>query len=165
LAHELVFSLWVRRRDAHSFNRIYQHGVPIFFDSGTAFLGEPDLVDLDRFFRTGPDPGYAGLWAIGSASYSDLDTLKLREREKRSFLARSSPKVVFPVIDNKRFYRGLEDARDAIARIPHSEIKETIQIAGFTGREGQNVLAFLTSAQAQLEQGCDRLNALLAVHD
>ena len=50
LAYELVFSMWIRRRDAHAFNQIYKSGVPIFYDFGTAFLGEPRLADLNRFF-------------------------------------------------------------------------------------------------------------------
>src|SRR5438067_1264101 len=37
IAGELVFSTWIRRRDAHAWNRTYVSGVPIFFDHHIAF--------------------------------------------------------------------------------------------------------------------------------
>lgn len=39
VASELVFSLWIRRRDAHTANRGYIDGIPVFFDHQTAQIG------------------------------------------------------------------------------------------------------------------------------
>lgn len=38
VASELVYSLWIRRRDTHAANRAYINCVPVFFDHQTAFL-------------------------------------------------------------------------------------------------------------------------------
>lgn len=62
-AAELVLSLWIRRRDAHPYNRAYtSDGTPVFFDFGVAFGGEPWL-DAGRFFSP-RGPGQAGSWRV-----------------------------------------------------------------------------------------------------
>jgi len=64
VATELVYSLWIRRRDAHIDNRTYIKGIPIFFDFHIAFLGESDLADINVFFSQTQDHGRAGLWRV-----------------------------------------------------------------------------------------------------
>lgn len=64
VATELVYSIWIRRRDAHIDNRTYVKGIPIFFDFHIAFLGESDLVDINVFFSQTQDHGRAGLWRV-----------------------------------------------------------------------------------------------------
>ena len=85
LACELVFSTWIRRRDAHAFNRVYKFGVPIFYDFGTAFLGEPKIIDLNRFFGPPRNSGWAGCWRITQGTALDLDTRRLRDLEEARF--------------------------------------------------------------------------------
>lgn len=63
-AAELVYSVWIRRRDPHIDNRVYIEGVPIFFDFHIAFLGEPELADATNFFSQTSDYGRAGLWRV-----------------------------------------------------------------------------------------------------
>ncbi len=63
-AGELVFSLWVRRRDAHAWNRAYVDGVPGFFDHHIAFGAEDANRSLDGFFREGGDAGYVSRWRV-----------------------------------------------------------------------------------------------------
>src|SRR5262249_37808353 len=55
-AGELVFSLWVRRRDAHAENRGYNpDGIPVFFDFDLAFCMDGRSTELQDFFSyTGP---------------------------------------------------------------------------------------------------------------
>ncbi len=64
-AAELVYSTWIRRRDAHVYNRSYLNGIPVFYDFSIAFLGEPHLADIARFFALPPtDYGQGGAWKI-----------------------------------------------------------------------------------------------------
>lgn len=54
-ARELVFSLLVRRRDAHKDNRVYISGVPISFDYHVAFLQEGEALRTeDGFYSREP---------------------------------------------------------------------------------------------------------------
>lgn len=52
VAGELVFSLWIRRRDAHFNNRAYIGGVPMFFDHHIAFGAEEHLIGDEGFFNS-----------------------------------------------------------------------------------------------------------------
>lgn len=61
---ELVYSVWIRRRDAHVDNRVYVKGIPLFYDYHVAFLGEPDLADINVFFTQTSDYGRAGRWRV-----------------------------------------------------------------------------------------------------
>lgn len=54
-SRELVYSQWVRRRDAHKDNRVYLSGIPISFDYHIAFLQEGDgLRTEDQFYSREP---------------------------------------------------------------------------------------------------------------
>lgn len=64
VAAELVYSVWIRRRDAHIDNRIYVKGIPIFFDFHISFLGEAELANINIFFSQTQDHGRAGLWRV-----------------------------------------------------------------------------------------------------
>lgn len=64
VATELIYSIWIRRRDTHIDNRAYVKGIPIFFDFHIAFLGESDLDDINVFFSQTQDHGRAGLWRV-----------------------------------------------------------------------------------------------------
>lgn len=64
VATELVYSTWIRRRDAHVDNRVYVKGIPIFYDYHVAFLGESDLKDVNIFFAQTSDHGRAGRWRV-----------------------------------------------------------------------------------------------------
>ncbi len=158
LAHELVFSLWIRRRDAHTFNRVYRHGTPIFFDSGTAFLGEPRLLDLDEFFQPGPDPGWPGLWRIGQADSIDLNTLELRRRERESFQHHDEQgRVVFPVLNRELFFDAMDHCRTKIDRLRPARIRELIDLSGQSQKDGEEIFDFLTETSQKIEDGMQRL--------
>lgn len=64
VATELVYSTWIRRRDAHVDNRVYVKGIPLFYDYHVAFLGELDLADINVFFSQTSDYGRAGCWRV-----------------------------------------------------------------------------------------------------
>ena len=64
VAAELVYSVWIRRRDAHVDNGVYVKGIPLFYDYHVAFLGETDLADINVFFAQTSDYGRAGRWRV-----------------------------------------------------------------------------------------------------
>ena len=64
IARELVFSTWIRRRDAHVDNKAYTDGIPVFYDFHVAFLGGPELADTTTFFSQTSDWGRAGRWRL-----------------------------------------------------------------------------------------------------
>jgi hypothetical protein len=162
IAHELVFSLWVRRRDAHAFNRVYKRGIPIFFDFGTAFLGERRLVDLRTFFRRGPNPGWPGWWRVWQCSQYCSDTLLLRRMENEGFQA-GRPKVFVPVCNQQVFLAGLIQCEHKIARLTNNNILEAIEMAGFYSPEKENIHSFLIDSQRELPTSIEVLrNIVLA---
>lgn len=161
MAAELVYSLWIRRRDAHAFNRSFVEGLPIFFDHETAFLGEPDLVHAERFFREGPNPGYAGLWRIAVDPRPVLDTPERRRRERARFEDARPHPVRLPVRDRERFWRALDAARDAIAPIRRRTIAARVEEAGFRAAEARSITAFLRRGQTKLAREVERLKELL----
>lgn len=80
VALELVFSLWIMRRDAHARNRVYLEGkIPIFFDHGTSFLREPTLLDIEKFFQHSGE-GHAGSWRVVERKGRLVTTTQAREK-------------------------------------------------------------------------------------
>lgn len=74
IAAELVFSMWIRRRDAHPWNRAYVSGMPIFFDHHIAFGAEAANLQIRSFFRVGEDAGHAGRWRVRALDSSEVPT-------------------------------------------------------------------------------------------
>lgn len=72
MAAELVFSLWIRRRDAHNENRSFTcDGLPVFFDFDVAFSSFGFGEKLEEFFGRN-DPGYPGQWKLFEVHETDL---------------------------------------------------------------------------------------------
>ncbi len=161
MASELAYSLWIRRRDAHAFNRAFVGGLPMFFDHETAFLGEPELTKLSAFFRTGDSPGYAGLWRVDTGSHHALDTCVQRHQERKRFAAAGDHPVLLPAHRHARFMDAIDETCDAIRSIPREEIASRIAEAGFEGREAKAVLAFLLRNRARLTRDAAVLKRLL----
>ncbi len=151
MAWEIAFSIWIRRRDAHSYNRSFVNGIPVFYDHQTAFLGEKKLRDVDYFFRDGPDPGYAGLWKLEVCDDSQPDTLALRTRERECFHGEGHF-TALPVHDVDRFHREMREAVEQIAAIPEAEIRQSVLNAGFRFYERPAVVSFLLTNQKRLEK-------------
>ena len=78
VATELVYSLWIRRRDAHASNRVYVEGIPIFFDFETAFLGQKELSDINSFFSENGIEGHANRWRVRETK-EIITTIKSRQ--------------------------------------------------------------------------------------
>lgn len=144
IAFELVFSVWIRRRDAHAHNRIYLHDVPIFFDHQTAFLGEQELSTISIFFQDPPaDHGRASAWR-----------LVIRGREIKTMDGRNIPFFNAAQFVHKPddFYANIELAVRKIEQLNVDSYLETIKSAGFTEEEAQQRIIFLKNNQNSLSQ-------------
>lgn len=158
-AAEIVFSLWIRRRDAHSYNRVYVGGTPVFFDHLSSLLAEPGLVNLDTFFACGPDAGYAGWWHFEEVrGRGHFDLLRIREEEKRRFRdATAQPRTVLPVHDWPRARRMMFKVGERIQGIAASDIFEKALQAGFAAREATAITEFLNTSKTELTAGIQRI--------
>lgn len=161
MAGELVYSLWIRRRDAHAFNRAFVQGLPVFFDFETAFLGEPELRDLGAFFAVGGDPGYAGLWRLDVGTHERLDTCALRAGERARFRARAPQPVWVHARGREAFHAALDRTCEAIRSMPGRRIAAAVRAAGFDRRTGGEIRAFLRQNQARLVEHVAVLKRLL----
>lgn len=106
-AAELMFSLWVRRRDADSWNRSYNSdGVPIFYDLSASLDFEDDLIRPEDFFSYNRY-GYAGSWRVKIMNENTkLSASKLR-RNKDHFNY---------IVDKNNFLESLERVKNTIKR-------------------------------------------------
>jgi hypothetical protein len=80
IAAELVFCLWVRRRDPHAWNRAYVRGVPVFFDQHVAF----DDRSLEDFFETG-DASHPPHWRVCEFPHDYVPTTLAERDTYRTF--------------------------------------------------------------------------------
>lgn len=153
IANELVYSVWIRRRDAHGHNRVYLQDIPIFFDHQTSFLGERDIADINNFFHEPPsDPGRAGAWRM-----------VLRDLEIKTNDGRNDP--VFHaaqfVHNQETFMTNIANAVEKIQRINVDSLSEKIKSAGFTDEETQERLEFLKNNQRTLPQDIEIMKSIL----
>lgn len=90
VASELIFSMWVRRRDTHLDNRVYIESMPLFYDFHVAF--DKNLRDINVFFNHGKredggylDKGYVGSWRVKIIKDDNkLETLKIRQNDSEN---------------------------------------------------------------------------------
>jgi hypothetical protein len=87
---ELCFSLWVRRRDPHVWNRDFTASeLPVFFDLHASLDFEPTLRDLDEFFDVNLH-GYGGAWRVRADSHPPATASEARmTREITTAVVRS----------------------------------------------------------------------------
>ena len=81
VAGELVFSLWVRRRDPDVWNRTYvDPGIPVFYDLTASLDDDPSLLDA-RAFLARNVYGHGGSWRVAARDGTPLDTVALRDSD------------------------------------------------------------------------------------
>ena len=85
VASELIFSLWIRKRDTHIDNKIFINGIPIFFDFDVAF--DINKKDVNKFFENKKrkngkyrDWGFAGCWSV--TTKKTLEEIRIAKNEK-----------------------------------------------------------------------------------
>jgi hypothetical protein len=152
MAAELIFSIWVRRRDAHASNRALIDGIPMFFDFEVAFLGEPKSVELDTFLKSGPDSGYVGNWRVYKIpNEAELNLSELRKLEQ------GKPLTLIPVDDEDKFYKALARYVKHIKSIDQQCCQAAVNRAGFGGQQGSEIMKFLIQSRGVVETSVERV--------
>ena len=157
VAAELVFSMWIRRRDTHAFNRVYVDGVPVFFDHHIAFgMVEPMNRSPRWFFRGGPDGGYVSRWRVTSTDDSPaIHTLAIRHFNKETNHA------VHPVDDVAGFPARLMEWSDRIGDRDLRGLEESVALAGYDGTEAAQISHLLRTSQRALPAMVGRVCTLI----
>jgi hypothetical protein len=138
-AGELVFSLWVRRRDAHSHNRAYTpDGLPVFFDLHASLDYEPWLRDCRTFFSRNVR-GYAGGWRVAED----------KERPANTIAARSTD--VMYIRERARFMIAVEACVQRI-QSSHCDLWAAVKRSGFSRSEAKFLVDFLETTKKGLRQ-------------
>lgn len=125
VANELVYSIWIRRRDTHALNREYlPEGIPVFYDFHVAFLWQLDWIHSTLFFRYNPDYGHPPSWRLKEIN-EQMTTEKARNVITQSSLAWHY------VNDINKFIEELSNAEDNITKITSTDIHSIIAKVGF----------------------------------
>jgi hypothetical protein len=156
VARELVFSLWIRRRDTHAANRVYVSQTPVFFDSQTGLLGEPHLIDLDVFFQPGMDAGYASQWRVEKADRTTaFATAEMRQ------VGRTQDIALHVVQDIERFNNALQSSVTHVQNQSSEEWFQAARIAGYSVKRAREITAFLEKSRSELNVGVERMKNLI----
>lgn len=156
VAFELVFSLWIRRRDTHAGNKAYVENVPVFFDHGVAFDGEQGYEDIGRFLDPTEDAGHAGRWRLRKLEDGQvIDLTELREEHRRTQLA------THYVIDLERTDAGMDDAVSWVEGLTEAQIRQTADEALLSAEHAGAVANLLLATQSTLAADLDRLREVL----
>ena len=134
-AAELVYSIWIRRRDTHADNRVYINGIPVFFDHHVALLGEHEQADISTFFNPQPASyGHAGAWRVRELQETPTTTR-----------ARTGNKALHFVKDLSLFKKQISVAKKELFDGLGDNWEELVQVAGFTDTKRDNIVALLRS--------------------
>lgn len=135
VATELVYSTWIRRRDAHVDNRVYLKGISLFYDYHVAFLGEPDLADINVFFTQTSDYGRAGCWRV--RLLNDYLTQLTRGVSKVEMGA------YHYVNDLDSFYRSIEKSKAVLKEKVADQVENLVRQAKFTDTTESQIVDLL----------------------
>lgn len=153
IASEIAFSSWILRRDAHAANRVFVHGIPMFFDFHIAFGAE-----VEDFFRGGPDGGYVGnwhLWQIKSDNaLSDIPLLRLLEFDKGI--------AAIPFIDKNHFEDALFRSTECIKQFDKKYLYRIIKRSGFSERRCSQVYSLLEKSSDDLDTSIDKVLSIIS---
>lgn len=151
-ASELVFSLWVRRRDTHAANRAYVDGVPVFFDHQTGFLAEPELEDVDYFFSKGIKAGYGSKWRVELVGSERVITTK---EQRRIGLERNVDH--HSIADLSSFCDSIRATADFLKEQDSTIWLKAIRAACFERHESEEILAFLERNRHQIDADIEKM--------
>ncbi|MBI5568732.1 MAG: hypothetical protein HY914_02190 [Desulfomonile tiedjei] len=156
VASELVFSLWIRRRDTHAANRVYINSVPVFFDHHTGFLGEPQLMNLDVFFKPGPDAGHASRWRVEIAGpEATVSTEEVRR------IGRARDMALHFARDLELFNKSIQDAAERVQSQGRDEWLRAARAAGLSETRAQEITTFLEKNCAELGVAIEKMRAVI----
>lgn len=149
VAMELVYSVWIRRRDAHVDNRVYVDGIPVFYDYHVAFLGEPDLADINVFFSQLSDYGRAGRWRV--KLLGDFLTQLTRGINKNQLGA------YHYVTDLNSFYEKVENSKAVLREKVRDQIDSIVSSVQFSQDAETQIIAFLKKNSDTLDADVSRM--------
>lgn len=138
VARELVYSVWIRRRDTHADNRVYADGLPIFFDHNIAFLADPKFAHSTSFFKTAKDYGYPLFWRVKKIT-GEMDTIRART------VSNEREKAYHYVNDITRFKEELSFAEEEMKKINSIDFRQAIMNCGFNSDESSLIDNFLAN--------------------
>jgi hypothetical protein len=146
VASELVYSTWIRRRDAYVGNMGYVDGVPMFFDHHIAFDEYGKAQTASEFFRCHDNGGYAGTWTLREkpgVQNADLykELLELSGPASRAFHFVHSLNAV---------NRNLDDFAKRIREVSDETIRELIRECGLAGDAAGRVARNLHTTRESL---------------
>lgn len=139
VATELVYSIWIRRRDTHADNREYvpEGGIPVFYDFHIAFFNESRWAHTTPFFKDDPDYGHPAYWRIKEIGG------KMTTSQARS-VTNPNHKAWHYINNTEIFKTELKQAEVSIKNIPDLDIKNAICRAGFDDKNSDYIYDFLT---------------------
>lgn len=149
VAMELVYSVWIRRRDAHVDNRVYVGGIPVFYDYHVAFLGEQDLADINVFFSQLSDYGRAGRWRV--KLLGDFLTQLTRGINKNQLGA------YHYVTDLNSFYKKVENSKAVLREKARDQIDSIVSLVQFSQDAETQIIAFLKKNLDTLDADVNRM--------
>jgi len=153
VASELVFSLWIRRRDTHAFNRAYVGGLPVFFDHSTALFGDRDDGVVEHFLRDGDDSGYVPRWRV--TPQDDVPTTESARELCRTNCA------LHVVRDLPSFWAAFDSWVDQVAGRDLSGLEALIQDCSFPDDQVGPVSDLLRQSQRELPELAERVKEFL----
>jgi hypothetical protein len=151
IASEIVFSSWIRRRDAHAANRAFVGGIPMFFDFHNAFGCEEG-----DFFKEGPDGGYVGNWRLWQikSDYILRNVALLRRLEFDKNLA------AIPVVNKFHFETALFRTIGYISCFDQKYLYKLIKKAGFPEGRCLTIAIFLQLSSVDLDTSIAKILAI-----
>lgn len=156
VATELIYSIWIRRRDTHALNRVYLDGIPIFFDHETAFLADPQWAHSTMFFRDTRDYGHPGYWRIKTMPLSEkMETMKARNTPNINDRAHHY------VYDIEEFKKEIPQAEELIKKLASSDLKQTIVDAGFNQGDAEHIDNFLKNNLVTLSNDIEQMKEII----
>lgn len=150
VAAELVYSTWIRRRDAHVDNRCYINGVPIFFDHHVAF-GAEGVSTAEAFFTAADSYGHATFWRVKEIA-DQMTTQKARAVDRNLAGAHH-------YVNNLEEFKNQVDKK--VRELPvilGNDWKTLIATSGFVAEDTESIYLILKNDLDNLEQDIARMN-------
>lgn len=151
MASELVFSLWIRKRDTHADNKVFINNIPVFFDFNVAF----GKKDVNKFFENGKmkngkykNWGYAGCWCI--ITKKTLEEIKNAKDEK----------ICYHLIKNIDNFQ--EQLDRYCKKIKQCDIKEIFNKIRNIDNQSK-IEQFLVETQMTISEDCEVLKNILKI--
>lgn len=147
VAAELIYSIWIRRRDTHVDNRVYIKGIPIFYDHEVAFLHELDMANSANFFTIPGGYGHPHMWRVKEIQET-ITTVKARSVNRQT---NGADHYVMSIEEFKRQLDIMETKLVENLTI-NGNWKDIIYTVGFTKAQADDIYSFLQNNLNNLDQ-------------